>query len=61
MKPTENLLTKKQAAARLAICQRSLETLIQRRAIEAVKFMRCVRIHPDAITAFLDKQTINAA
>lgn len=64
MKPatdTEVLLTKKEAAFRLAICIRHLQNLLKARAIEYIKVGKSVRISPDALKRYRDAHTIKAA
>lgn len=53
----KTLLTKRQAAATLAISTRSLERIIARGEIEVVEVGGAVRIAPDALAKFIAEQS----
>ena len=50
----DGLLTKKQAAKWLKVCERTVTSLIASGKLRAVKFDRAVRIDPDDLRAFVD-------
>lgn len=54
---TPILLTRDEAAARLSICVRMLDTAIHTGKIETVKIGRAVRIRQEALEAFISKNT----
>lgn len=54
------LLTRQEAAERLAISLRTLDELIARKAIEFVRIGRAVRLRPQALESFIEANSQRA-
>lgn len=55
--PASTLLTKQQAADLLGVSERKVHDLIADGSLPTVRIGRCVRIHPDALEAYVKSRT----
>ncbi|QDS92509.1 Helix-turn-helix domain protein [Roseimaritima multifibrata] len=52
------LLNVREVAAILAVSESTVYALIRQRKLSCYRFGRCIRIHRDAITEYLDSQRV---
>jgi excisionase family DNA binding protein len=57
----ESLLTKREVAKKLTICERSVDNLMRSKSLAFVRIGRAIRFEPAALVAFKNSYRVNAS